>query len=413
MLGYMYSLFYMKKTIIIASIVALIVFLAGLFAYQKYGAGIKPVIRDVPGDIGSIIDENNKKPGENATDFPLTLPDGFSIDVIARVPNARAMAVDHNGNLWLTRTKDNVVSLIVFENGTPKEPVQVFKEYAFNKPHGIAFDPKDPTMLYIAEEDKIVRFSVNTDTPTFEHIVDLPKGGRHYTRSLVFDHDGNLYVSIGSTCDVCHEKDSRIGTIMRVNREKRVLEPFAKGLRNAVFMTVHPVNGMLFATEMGRDFLGNTTPPDEINMIEEGKNYGWPICYGKNIHDTEFDKNTYIRNPCMEPFETPSFIDLPAHVAPLGLTFIPEEGWPKEYQYNLIVAYHGSWNSTDPVGYTLARFELGGKGNVVKSDDFISGWLTEDNRALGRPVDVIALPGGVMYISDDKAGVIYRVRYQE
>lgn len=412
MLGYIYSLFYMNKKIIVLLVIVLLLIGGGAFLVNKYGSGVKPVLRDVPEDIGTIIDEHNAlPPGENDTDFPLTVPDGFSIDVIARLPNARAIAVDTYGNLWVTQTKDNAVSLIVMKDGVPQEPVRVFKEYTFKNPHGIVFDPKDAAMLYIAEEEKIVRFAVNTDKPSFSVVAELPKGGRHTTRSLVFGSDGELYVSIGSTCDVCVEKDSRIGTIMRVNREKKMLEPYAKGLRNSVFMAVHPGNGTLWATEMGRDGLGDGLPPDEINMIEEGKNYGWPNCYGKNVHDTEFDKNTYIRNPCMEPFETESSFDLGAHVAPLGITFIPEEGWPEAYRYSAIVAYHGSWNSTNPIGYKLAQLTFDGKGNILSAKDFISGWLTKDNRALGRPVDVLALPGGTMYVTDDKAGLVYQLQY--
>lgn len=186
----------------------------------------------------------------------------------------------------------------------------------------------------------------------------------------------------------------------------------AKGLRNSVFFTWSDVDGRMWATDMGRDGLGDDTPPDEINIITRESNYGWPICYGQNIHDTDFDKNTYIRNPCMSPFETPAHIDLPAHVAPLGLAFIPEEGWPEEYWYNLLVAEHGSWNKKEPVGYKIVRVILDAKGNYKGTEDFLSGFLTKDNKALGRPVDIITHPGGVMYISDDHAGVIYRVYYK-
>ncbi len=164
---------------------------------------------------------------------------------------------------------------------------------------------------------------------------------------------------------------------------------------------------------MGRDLLGDNIPPDEINIIEEGKNYGWPICYGKNIHDDQFDKNTYIRNPCMEPFETPSSIDLQAHSAPLGLAFFPEEGWPEEYWHDLLVAYHGSWNRTEPTGYKIVRMRLDNEGKYEATEDFITGWLNGKNEALGRPVDILIQPGGLMYISDDKAGVIYRITYRE
>ena len=113
----------------------------------------------------------------------------------------------------------------------------------------------------------------------------------------------------------------------------------------------------------------------------------------------------------MEPFETPSYIDLQAHSAPLGLAFVPEEGWPEEYWYDLIVALHGSWNRSEPTGYKLVRIKLDAKGNYEGMENFISGWLTKDG-ALGRPVDILIEPGGIMYVSDDKAGVIYKITYR-
>ena len=224
-----------------------------------------------------------------------------------------------------------------------------------------------------------------------------------------------LLISIGSTCNVCSEQDERRATILSSVADGSDVERFAVGLRNSVFMTTHPETGEVFATEMGRDLLGDDLPPDEINIIKKGKNYGWPTCYGKNIHDTKFDKNVYIRAPCSAPFEEPSFIDIPAHSSPLGLSFVPEEGWPAQYKNNLLVAYHGSWNRSVPTGYKIVRFNLDDEGNLPTNrpaaHDFITGWFTDDGRVIGRPVDILVEPGGIMYISDDRAGVIYRVIY--
>jgi glucose/arabinose dehydrogenase len=220
-----------------------------------------------------------------------------------------------------------------------------------------------------------------------------------------------LLLSIGSSCDVCEEKDWRYGKILQVNPESQELKPFAAGLRNAVFMAREPGTGRILATEMGRDFLGDDLPPDEINVISEGKDYGWPWCYGKQVHDGQFDKEGTKKGFC--PQTEPSLIDLPAHSAPLGLAFIPAAGWPKEYQGNLLLAYHGSWNRSVPTGYKIVRLKPDVKGGYGPPEDFITGWLTSENRALGRPVDILALPNGVLYISDDKAGVVYRVVYAE
>ena len=284
----------------------------------------------------------------------------------------------------------------------------------------------DACRLYIAEEHQVVRYMLDPATGAAirgEKIIDLPAGGRHTSRTLMF-LDERLLISIGSSCDVCVESNPWRGSIIAVDPDGGNPEIFASGLRNAVFMARHPVDGSVWATEMGRDHLGDNLPPDEINLVEKGKSYGWPLCYGQNIHDAEFDKNTYIRNPCMSPFETPSRIDLPAHSAPLGIAFFPEEGWPEEYWYNALVAYHGSWNRTEPTGYKIARYRLDASGMPLKGatrltsqpvppeDDFITGWLTDEG-ALGRPVDILIESGGTLYVSDDKAGVIYRITYNQ
>jgi len=163
---------------------------------------------------------------------------------------------------------------------------------------------------------------------------------------------------------------------------------------------------------MGRDNLGDDLPPDEINIIEAGKNYGWPICYGKKIHDTVFDNNQYIKDPCQDTVA--SHIDLPAHSAPLGLAFIPaNKNWPKEYEGDLIVAFHGSLNRSQPTGYKLTRVKLSGAGELEGFEDFVSGWLSKDGTtSLGRPVGLVFGNDGALYVTDDKAGVVYKVSPQ-
>jgi len=172
-------------------------------------------------------------------------------------------------------------------------------------------------------------------------------------------------------------------------------------------MTVHPKTGKVWATEMGRDLLGDDLPPDEINIIEQGRDYGWPFCFGRNVHDTNFDPSHKRR--CSEPESFPSHINVPAHSAPLGLAFFPEGVWPEEFRNDLLVAYHGSWNRSVPTGYKIVRYRLDSEGRNLGAEDFITGWLTKEG-ALGRPADIMALPEGrTIFISDDKAGVIYRL----
>lgn len=384
------------------------------FYYQNL-RGINPVIMPPPANISDLLPNNGSTTTVNQTDFPLKLPQGFLISVLAKgLDKPRDLAFDSQGNLWVSETESGRIKVLELVDEKFVKTSIIFQ--GLKKPHGIAFDPKQSNLLYIAEEDKISRVQVGgAGKLQLEKVVDLPSGGRHITRSLVFDEQGNLFVSIGSTCDVCHEKNIENGTIMRVNLEIGKLESLAKGLRNAVFMAINSMDGKIWATEMGRDQLGDNLPPDEINIVETSstviQNFGWPICYGKNIHDTLFDKNTYIRNPCQTPFETPSFVDLPAHSAPLGIVFANQnKNWPKEYQNDVLVAFHGSWNRSIPTGYKIVRIVFDEKGDYIGQEDFVSGWLTKDG-ALGRPVDMVFNKNGNLFISDDKAGVIYELKY--
>jgi glucose/arabinose dehydrogenase len=214
--------------------------------------------------------------------------------------------------------------------------------------------------------------------------------------------NNELLVSIGSSCNVCHESDPRRAAVYVADLDGKNFRPFATGLRNTVFLATRPADGKIWGTEMGRDFLGDDLPPDEINIIESGKNYGWPTCYGQNIHDTDFDKNTYIRNPCQAPFETPSVIDIPAHHAPLGLAFT-------ENGNVLYVSYHGSWNRSSPVGYKVVKYQLDSDGKLVSVADFMTGFLQPDGAIIGRPVGILAVSDNEIYLTDDRAGVVYLI----
>ena len=422
------------------AILASLIILAGIFYWKNLrgiGPAIKPPVGDIVKDFENPSTGSGQAPGpaENNTDFPLNLPNGFSIEIFAKdLPGARVMEFDVFGNMWVSQTSQGVVSLLEMQDGKPIRQNAILRN--LKKPHGLAFHPDQETLLYVAEEHRVSRIPTYSDPRSAggfgeasggpEKIIDLPSAGGHFTRTISFGPDKRLYISIGSSCNVCNESDNRRAKIFSANDDGSNFQEFARGLRNAVFMTWRSGTKNMWVTEMGRDLLGDDLPPDEINVIpieasvNSGlsvadqnpiKNYGWPNCYGKNIHDTDFDKNTYIRNPCMDPFEVPSHIDLQAHSAPLGLGFIPDS-WPAEYRDDLLVAYHGSWNRTNPTGYKLIRVKLNADGNYLGTEDFITGWLTSSG-ALGRPVDLKFGPDGALYISDDKAGLIYRVEYNK
>ncbi len=340
----------------------LIAFIIGLFP------GVQPA-------VGPVHTTAPVKTSVNTTGLPLTVPNGFSISTFAKnIPNARVLAWDPSGKLLVSSPATGKV-FAVNSDGSSSVVVSGLRQ-----PHGLAL--KDGK-LYIAETDAVAVYDYNGTATNRKKIIDLPGGGNHFSRTIAFGPDGKLYIAIGSSCNVCVEKDSRRASIQVFDG---TLKPFATGLRNAVFFTWH--GGQMYATVMGRDLLGDDIPPDTIDIIREGKNYGWPYCYSKQIPDTKFGGTAGYCNKT-----EPSFIDLPAHSAPLGLAF---------HGNDLFVAYHGSWNRSQPTGYKIVRIRDG------KIEDFISGWLSNES-VLGRPVDLLFDDKGDLFISDDKAGVIYKV----
>ena len=382
-----------KKIVLIAIALFLIIVIASIL-------GIKPAVKS-----GSF-DNISLPPGFKIEVFADSL-DGSSLSYPGPNPGPRMMLLKDNVLFVTIPNIGKVVALPDVNKDKKADGIVTFID-KLNNPHGIDYYNG---WFYIAEENRVIRIkdtdnNLVSDKGVLEVVIDnLPTGGAHITRTLKI-HNESVYVSIGSSCNVCTETDERRATIMRCNLDGTNCKIFAKGLRNSVGFVFNQVTGKMYATDNGRDLLGNDIPPDEINLIEEGNNYGWPICYGKNIHDTDFDKNTYIRNPCMEPYEVPSLVDLQAHSAPLGLAFYYGDKFPKEYYGDLFVAFHGSWNRDEPTGYKIISINM----NDFTVKDFATGWL-KGRGVSGRPVDVIVAEDGSLFVSDDTAGKIYRIYY--
>ncbi len=410
------------RFIIISGLVILLAaMIYGSWFYYTNLRGVGPVFRD--GDTAAL-DSLNSDPLTATADNqvfkndPFLAPPGFRISVFAKnLKSPRDLELDPRGTVIVSIPEQGRIVALPEESGGSKADKIVDIVKNLNNPHGLVFDCNvNHCYLYVAEENQVSRFDYNIGDYSATNktkMIDLPTGGRHTTRSIIKYRNGFL-VSIGSSCNVCNEKDQRRATIQFFETEKRTPTTYATGLRNAVFLAENPNTKEVWVTEMGRDLLGDDLPPDEINIVKKGGNYGWPICYGKNIHDTDFDKNTYIRNPCQEPTELPSLIDLPAHAAPLGLAFFPES-WGDKFKGSLLVAYHGSWNRTEPIGYKIVQFKTSDNNNTIEpEEDFIIGWLGKDKEtSIGRPVDILIRDDKKIFISDDKAGVIYLVQYFE
>jgi len=398
----------MKKLPAIALSVTLVVVLlaAGGCSSKKAAVNTTP--------SSSSSGQSALKSPQNSTGLPLVVPAGFAVSNFANnLTGPRVLVLDSAGNLLVSCPSAGTVVALPDKDGNGVADSENPVVSGLNYPHGLAFQPSDPTKLYIAENNAVAVYDYNPQTmraANRRQIIDLSPGGEHVTRSIMFapaPNTGRLLIAIGSDCNVCYETDPQRAKILIANADGSGLRPFASGLRNSVFQTVHPVTGQIWATEMGRDYLGDNLPPDEINIIQDNHDYGWPTFYGKNVHDTQFDTNTYTTDPSIG--KTPSYIDIPAHSAPLGLAFVTSDKWPADYKYNLIVAYHGSWNRSVPTGDKLVRMHLDRQGNFTSIEDFITGWQQPDGSRLGRPVGVIMRADGTAYVSDDSNGSVYRI----
>ncbi len=364
---------------------------------------------------------------------PLTVPDGFEATIYAReVPGARVLLRDPKGAMLVSQTSEGKVSVLPDLNNDNQADQVIEVLSGLKQPHGLAIicpstgntsADQDACVLYVAETGALKAYAYDADTykATYQKtLATFPTGPGHFTRTLMPSPDQKaLWVSVGSSCNACEEESPVRATIQQVDIATGNMTEYAKGLRNSVFMALNYVTGELWASENSRDLLGDDIPPDEINIIKKGGNYGWPICYGQNIHDTDFDKKNYIRNPCSDTVAP--HIELQAHSAALGLAFVPEEGWPEDYRNDLLVAYHGSWNRSVPTGYKVVRIDFMNPEGTLRQDqfttDFVTGFLpegaTDTGDAIGRPVAILAEPGGTAYISDDRAGAVYKISLKE
>ena len=337
----------------------------------------------------------------------LAVPRGFAVNTYAEgLQGARFMAVGPDGAIYLTLTRSGRVVALPDANRDGRADRVVTVAEGLDLPHGIAFHDG---ALYVAETGRVIRYpgyrGGRAGRP--EVVVGhLPAGGGHFTRTIAFGpRDGMLYVSVGSSCNICEERDRRRAAVSRYRADGSQGIVFARGLRNAVGLAFNPVNGELWATSNERDMLGDDLPPEEIvDVLVEGGDYGWPYCYGNRVPNPEYND----RARCAGTIP-PALTDT-AHSAPLGCAFYTGSAFPAEYRNDYFVCYHGSWNRSRPTGYKVVRVRVQG-GRPTAIEPFLTGFLPHPGEPLGRPVDVVTAPDGSLLVSDDFGGRIFRVRW--
>jgi glucose/arabinose dehydrogenase len=368
---------------------------------------------------------------ESSPALKLKLPAGFNISVFSKLNSApRMMAFNKDGNLFVSLVKSNQIVMLQDSNKDGLvETVKIVAEN-LNSPNGLAFVGDD---LLVANQDGVVKISKlnqidaqdkdmwSKPTPFINNLAT----GWHTLKTIKVSADNFLYINVGSSCNVCAEEDASRATLLRytlegkpagalqvVGRHTNILPIWASGLRNTQGFAWQPNTNVMYATNEGADNrsekkngkVNDELPPEHLNKIEAGNNYGWPYCWGDRFEDPNF---TGPVNFCKN--STPPAITFTSHSTPIGITFLNHSNFPLEYKNDAIVALHGSWNRNQPSGYKLVRIKFS-DNKPTEVVDFATGWLN-NSVVRGRPVDVIVGTDGALYVSDDQANLIYRIVY--
>jgi glucose/arabinose dehydrogenase len=372
-----------------------------------YGAG-GVLAQQLPPGAGVAINPIDVDPATYLD--RIRLPPGFRISLYAdNVPGARSMSLGPDGTLYVgTRfnaNRENIGKVYALRDtdGDHRADQRFTIAAGLNMSNGVAVDNGH---LYVAELNRIIRFdniAGQLNAPPAPRVIDddFPDDWMHGWKFIRFGPDNKLYVPIGSPCNNCEPG----GRIIRMHPDGSNREVFALGIRNSVGFDWHPQTGELWFTDNGRDMWGDDTPPDELNHAPvPGLHFGYPYRYGKALIDEDFNTDM-----SAEDF-SPTALELPPHNAALGMRFYTGTAYPEKFHNQAFIALHGSWNRNVPDGYRviLARFE---NNRAVAWEDFATGWLTEDKQFWGRPVDIEIMPDGAILVSDDHAGVIYRISF--
>jgi glucose/arabinose dehydrogenase len=329
----------------------------------------------------------------------LYLRPGFKVGLFAdNVGGVRNLALGPGGAVYAALEGPGRVIKITHANGDSAAGSITDVATGLNGPFGLAF--RGDT-LYVGELTQITRFVPGSATGK-TIVPGLPSNPGHATRTVVFGPDGYMYVAVGSSCNVCNETNPRRAAVTRYNADGSGEHRFATGLRNSVGLAFNPATGELWATNNDRDNLGDDVPPEHLNILKDGKYYGWPQCYLPGQRNPEYpDADCGTVEPPVITFQ--------AHSAPLGLCFYMSTEFPG-YRGDAFITYHGSWNRSVPTGAKVVHVKVQ-DGKPVSIEDFVTGWQLPDGSRWGRPVAVLSLPDGSLLISDDQGGRIWRVTY--
>jgi glucose/arabinose dehydrogenase len=281
-----------------------------------------------------------------------------------------------------------------------------------NSPFGMALADRT---LYVANTDALMAFAYEPGqtriaTPG-RKIADLPGGplNHHWTKNVIASADGSrLYVTVGSNSNVAEngiDKEANRAAILEIDPANGKTRVFASGLRNPNGLAWNPQSGELWTAVNERDELGNDLVPDYITSVRDGGFYGWPYSYyGQHI-----DERVEPQRPELVARAIPPDYSLGAHVAALGLAFYEGDLLPARYRNGAIVGLHGSWNRKPVSGYKVVFVPFTDGRPSGMPQDLLTGFLSEEEEAFGRPVGVAVDRAGAVLVADDVGNCIWRI----
>jgi glucose/arabinose dehydrogenase len=334
------------------------------------------------------------------------VPPGFKVEVFASgVPNARSIRIGDKGTVFVGSRLVDKVHAITEKDG--RRQVKVVAS-GLHRPNGLAFHKG---ALYVAELSKVWRYDGiedNLDSPPKSTLVSdqLPKDEPHGWKFIAIGPDEKLYVPVGAPGNINNPDPQTYAHIRRMNLDGSGMEVLVQGVRNTVGFDWHPTTQELYFSDNGRDWVSEDLPEDELNRVTATgkKHFGYPFCHQGNFRDPEYGWG----HSCND-YEPPVAL-LGPHTAALGMRFYTGDMFPADYKNAIFIARHGAWNRTQKTGGDVVVAKLNPDGTVKSVEPFLTGFV-ENNKYLGRPVDVQMLKDGSMLVSDDFNGAIYRVSY--